>query len=106
VAEPIPTLAEALQAEAADLDGVVVTEMPGGIEWRRDGVEFASLVGDAVEFRLSAAVAAAAMRTPGTGPSAKGPGWVRFRPAPVDGHALDRAVAWLGSASRRVDAER
>lgn len=106
MAEPLPTLAEALEAEAADLDGAEATETPDGIEWRRSGVLFASLAGDVVEFRLSAAVAAAALRTPGTGPSSKGSGWILFRPVPIDGHALDRAVAWLGSAWRTAGAER
>lgn len=106
MADRLPTLAEALEAEAADLDGADATVTAGGIEWRCNGVLFASLAGDAVEYRLADPVAAAALRTPGTGPSVRGPGWILFRPQPVDGHALDRAVAWLGSAWRRVAAER
>ena len=35
-------------------------------------------------------------------PSTRGPEWVRFTPAILDGHAADRAVAWLGSAARRA----
>lgn len=106
MSERLPTLAEALETEIADLDGAEATRTPGGMEWRRDGVLFAALTGDAVEFRLPEAVAAAALRTPGTGLSARGRGWILFRPVPVDGHALDRAVAWLGSAWRRTAAER
>lgn len=106
MAEPLPTLTAALEAEAADLDGTDVRMTPGGIEWQRDGMLFAALDGEVVEFRLSAPVAAAALRTPGTAPSARGIGWIEFRPRTVDGHALDRAVAWLGSAWRRVAAER
>jgi hypothetical protein len=106
VAEPLPTLAQAVEAEAADLEGVEATATPGGFEWRLAGVVFAVLDGEAAEFRLSAPVAAAALRTPGTTPSARGGGWVAFRPQPVDGHALDRAIAWLDSAWRRVGSER
>jgi hypothetical protein len=107
VAEPLPTLAAALETEAVDLGDAEVVQLAGGaVEWQRDGVAFAALSGDVVEFRLPVPVAAAALRTPGTGPSAKGPGWIGFRPVPVDGHALDRAIAWFGSAWRRVAAER
>jgi hypothetical protein len=49
-------------------------------------------------------VAAAAQRTPDTSSSTRGPDWVRFSPTDVDGHAVDRAVAWLGSAARRAGA--
>ena len=43
---------------------------------------------------------AAALRTPDVEASPRGPGWVRFAPAEVDGFARDRALAWLGSAIR------
>ncbi|HET9520004.1 MAG TPA: hypothetical protein VFO73_03040, partial [Candidatus Limnocylindrales bacterium] len=92
--------------EAGELDGVEATPIPGGLEWRLAGVLFAVLDGEAAEFRLSAPVAAAALRTPGTTPSVRGASWVAFRPQPVDGHALDRAIAWLGSARRGVGSER
>jgi hypothetical protein len=57
----------------------------------------------AAEFRLDPPVAAAALRTPDTGPSRRGEGWVRFRPDVLDHHALDRAEAWFGSAWRRAE---
>ena len=61
--------------------------------------------GDRAEFRLDPAVAAAALRTPDTSPSPRGADWVAFSPAALDGHALDRAKAWLASAWRRADGE-
>jgi hypothetical protein len=106
VADELPTLRAALEVEAADLAGAVATETSGRIEWRAGGLVFAVLDGDAAEFRLAEPVAAAALRTPGTAPSARGGGWVAFRPVPIDGHALDRAIAWFGSAWRRAAAER
>ena len=54
------------------------------------------------EFQLTTAVASAAVRTPDTTPSPRGPGWVRFEPADLDDHAIDRAVAWLGFAVRHA----
>ncbi len=53
---------------------------------------------DALEVRLRPAIAAAALRTPDVTPSPRGPGWVRFTPVDLDGHARDRALAWLESA--------
>jgi len=105
VAEGLPTLGEALEAEAAVLDGVERTAVPTGAEWRLGGTLFAVLDGDGAEFRLAPPVAAAALHTPDTVTSARGHGWVAFRPATVDGHALDRAVAWLASAWRRVSSD-
>jgi len=55
-------------------------------------------------FRLDPAVAAAARRTPDTGASDRGAEWVRFAPAALDAHAVDRARAWFGSAARRARA--
>lgn len=91
-------------AEAAEeLDPVDADGGPDGIEWRRDGRLFAVASGERAEFLLDAAVARAATRTPDTAPSGRGPGWIEFRPAELDEHALDRAVAWLASAWRRAE---
>ncbi len=54
---------------------------------------------------LSKAVAGAAIRTPDTTASPRGPEWVRFEPAELDDHAIDRAVAWLGFAVRHATAD-
>jgi hypothetical protein len=99
------TLGELLSEAAADLEAVVAARSPdGGLTWSRSGQPFAAASADgaAAEFDLDPAVAAAAIRTPDVVPSGRGPGWVAFRPAEIDDHAADRAVAWLASAHRRV----
>lgn len=99
------TLGELLAEATPDLPGSVLTTSPvGSITWSRGGRPFAvaSVDGSAAEFDLDPAVAAAAIRTPDTALSGRGPGWVRFRPTELDDHAIDRAVAWLASAHRRL----
>lgn len=96
------TLSAALTAAAAELAGVIRRENAGAIEYGLGDRPFAILESDggAASFRLSPPVAAAAVHTPDTDPSERGPDWVTLRPAAVDGHAIDRAVAWLESAWR------
>ena len=96
-------LRDALDEALADLEEVEQAEAGAGVEWRRGGRPFAALVGDAAEFRLDPMVAMAALRTPDTVASKRGTDWVRFSPAIVDGHAVDRAQAWLASAWRRAE---
>ena len=95
-------LRDALDEALGDLDDVEGAERGGGVEWRRGGRPFAALAGEAAEFRLDPLVAKAALRTPDTAASKRGADWVRFSPAVVDGHAVDRAQAWLASAWRRA----
>ena len=85
-----------------DIDAVGAPD--GSVTWMATGQAFAVLDADgsAAEFCLDPAVAAAAVRTPDASPSTRGPGWVTFRPAALDGHAADRAVAWFASAHRRL----
>jgi hypothetical protein len=64
------------------------------------GATVAILERDRLEVRLRPAVAAAALRTPDTGSSTRGRGWIRFAPAELDAFARDRAMAWLESAVR------
>ena len=93
------------ESAAAELDAAkAVTAPDGEVAWSRGADLFAVLGagGEAAEFRLDTAVAAAAVRTPDTAPSSRGSGWVLFRPAPLDGHAVDRATAWFVSAYRRA----
>jgi hypothetical protein len=99
------TLAETLEAAAAELEGVERRASPTGPEWTIGGIIFATAGSDGAEFRLAPPVAAAAMRTPDTAASARGPDWVAFRPSVLDQHAIDRATAWLASAWRRADSE-
>jgi hypothetical protein len=95
-------LVDALQEALGDLDDVEGASVGGEVEWRRGGRPFAALAGDAAEFRLDPLVVKAALRTPDTSASTRGADWVRFGPAVVDGHAVDRAQAWLASAWRRA----
>ena len=99
------TLGELLSSVAADLDDVGVAPTPdGGVTWSRGPDVFAAVGADggSAEFRLDPAIAAAAMRTPDTGSSQRGHGWVRIQPAELDSHAVDRATAWFISACRRT----
>jgi hypothetical protein len=92
--ERLETLAAASSARRADADGVTT--------WSIGATAFAVLAGGAVELRLDRAVAHAATRTPDTTPSPRGEEWVRFAPAILDGHAIDRLEAWFALARRRA----
>lgn len=98
------TLTEVLVAAAASLDVVPERTSGGETDWRRGETRFASLDADGrvASFRLDATLAAAARRTPDTGPSGHGPEWVTFAPTVIDGHAVDRATAWFLAAARRA----
>jgi hypothetical protein len=96
-------LAALLVERAADLEGAEVASIDGGLELMLDGERFGIVSGGAVELRLRREVAAAALRTPDTTASSRGPGWVRFEPPALDEFARDRASAWLESAWRFAD---
>jgi hypothetical protein len=96
------TLRAVLEEAVTDLDQVEAVPSGDGLEWRRGGRPFAALDGTAAEFRLDPLVAKAALRTPDTHPSARGADWVRFDPAVLDDHGMDRAEAWLASAWRQA----
>lgn len=105
MSDGLAELAAVLESAAAELEDV---EVGGGTdvrEWAIGGIVFAAAGPDGAEFRLAPPVASAALRTPDTLPSRRGPDWVLFRPASLDGHAIDRATAWLASAWRRADGE-
>ena len=99
------TLADVLGA-AADEAGGVVANADDDHDLRR-GIA-ACGVRDAQ--RRSSRVPAgparrgAALRTPGTATSPRGPDWVAFAPAILDDGAVDRAEAWFLSAHRRATA--
>ena len=96
------SLREVLEEAVSDLDDVEAVAAGHGTEWRRRDRPFAAFTEAGAEFLLDPAVAKAALRTPDAHPSTRGPDWVWFRPATVDGHAVDRAQAWLASAWRRA----
>jgi hypothetical protein len=96
------TLRALLEAAAEDLDDVEAVQGSGGVEWRRGGRPFATVSDDVAEFQLDGPVASAAVRTPDTQASKRGPDWVRFSPSALDRYAQDRARAWLAFAWRCV----
>ena len=93
-----PSLGDVLDAlieEAADVETLVDRE------YSRNGVAFTVRPEeDVVELRLGDEIAEAALRTPETGPSTRGPAWVRFAPANWDEMAFDRVEAWFRVAWR------
>jgi hypothetical protein len=99
------TFASLMAEGAGRLEGAAAVSTGQGIDFYLDDILFASLVAEAAEFRLRDEVGAAALRTPNVSTSPRGQGWVRFVPQQLDGHARDRALAWLESAWRRADAE-
>lgn len=98
------SLAETLAVVAARLGSHEFRIDTEGTEYRRADRPFALVEkhGRRASFRLPAAVASAAVRTPDTLPSDRGPGWVTLEPIVLDGHAIDRAVAWFESAWRHA----
>lgn len=96
------TLATTLAGLATGLDDVRVQISGGSMTWSRGQVAFAVLDGHAVELRLDRAVAAGALQTPDTEASERGPEWVRYAPATIEGHDLDRLTAWFALAHRRA----
>jgi len=100
-----PTLAALLAEGAGLLEETAAVPTVQGTDYYLDDVLFASLAGGVAEFHLRDEVGAVALRTPDVTSSARGAGWVRFAPRRLDGHARDRALAWLESAWRRADAE-
>jgi hypothetical protein len=98
-------LADLIVETATPLADTEIVTTPAGRELRRGAVTFASIAATGgAEFRLDRAVAAAAVRTPDTVPSQRGPGWIAFTPAELDDHARDRARAWLTLAWRTAEA--
>jgi hypothetical protein len=102
------TLRDALAESAEDVHEVVTTTAAdGSVSYVAGGqtVAVVAPTGTSAEFRLSKPVAGAAVRTPDTTVSPRGPEWVRFEPTELDDHAIDRAVAWLGFAVRHATAD-
>ena len=97
---PLESTAAAIDRLAVELDEVNRRQVGQTIEYDRVGVVFAERVAGKLSFRLRAEIVAAALRTPNTAPSARGPEWVALAPAAADVFALDRAVAWFETAWR------
>ncbi|MFI5254106.1 MAG: hypothetical protein ACHQ15_01415 [Candidatus Limnocylindrales bacterium] len=86
--------------EAAGAVGATRRARGEEADYEIDGVIVAGLGPSGAEFRVGPEVAAAALGTPDTFASGRGPGWVGFRPRTLDRFALDRIAAWLGLAAR------
>jgi hypothetical protein len=98
-------LRDLLTLVSGELEDVEAATDSGGVTtWSRGGLAFAVLGEDGAtaEFALDPSVAAAATRTPDVIVSARGRGWVSFRPVGLDDHGRDRARAWFESAHRRI----
>jgi hypothetical protein len=96
------TLAEILEEAGSTVDRIDRRNADGAIEFLADGRPFAALTGVTAEFRLEPVVARAALGTPDTMVSPRGPDWVAFRPSELDRFAIDRATAWFLSAWRQA----
>lgn len=99
------TLLEVLGVAAEEAPVIVEEEvLDAGIGWAIAGrlVATVDAAGRSAEFCLDPVLAGAARRTPDTGTSTRGPAWVRFAPAVLDDHAIDRAEAWFAAAVRRA----
>jgi hypothetical protein len=100
------TLADILVAAAEEVDGVTSAVDGELTTWSAGSRPFVALAGDRAEFRLDPLVARAALRTPDTMPSPRGPDWIGFAPVVIDDPAVDRAEAWFLSAHRLATAAR
>jgi hypothetical protein len=98
-----PTLAPTLAGLAADLADVRTLISGGTMTWSRGETAFAILRASTVELRLDRAVAAAALKTPDTAASQRGPEWVGYAPQTLEGSDLDRLTAWFALAFRRAE---
>jgi len=99
---PLATLAGITDVVIAGLEGVDRRTDGQATVFERSGRPFAAMHGDTLEVRLDPAVAAAALRTPDTEDSSRGPAWVRFSPLVLDRMAIDRATSWLEYAWRHA----
>ena len=97
-----PTLRSILEASAAALPDVRAANAGSETSWSRGDRVFAVLDDTGAELRLDVPIAAAAMNTPDTAASGRGKEWVKFAPASLDGHAIDRLTAWFGLGYRRA----
>lgn len=96
------SLPELVAQIARELANARSDSADGTVTWSVGDRAFAALAPFGIEIRLDPAIAAAARRTPDTGPSPRGEDWVRFNPRELDAHAADRLRAWLELAHRRA----
>jgi hypothetical protein len=93
--------ADVLDEAASTHPGVNRREAAGVTTYETGGRLFAAASGPKVEFLLKPDIARAALRTPRTEPSTRGPGWVVFEPPEEpDRYDLDRLRSWFDMAAR------
>lgn len=97
-----PDLMVLVAEVAAELGEVTSSGDEGIVSYRRGAVLFARVSADALEVRLPADIADAALRTPDTAALPGGTGWLRFAPLGRERHVLDRATAWFQMAWRHA----
>jgi hypothetical protein len=100
---PLATaLLEVLAGQAESLPGSSARSSGSMTTWSLGAMTFAVVDGGTIELRLDPPVAAAALKTPDTAASQRGPEWVRYAPRTLEGHDLDRLTAWFALAHRRA----
>jgi hypothetical protein len=101
---PLPTLRDLALETIDGLDDVTSAPDGDATRFSRAGHPFAAVTEGELDVRLEPFVATAALRTPDTTESPRGPGWVRFSPAALDRFAADRVIAWIEHAWRHAEA--
>jgi len=72
-----------------------------GASWAVGGTTFAAVDGAVAEFRLRPDMVGAALRTPGTRTSERGPEWIVFEaPDEPERYDVDRLRSWFEMAAR------
>jgi len=99
---PGPDLMVLVADLAAESDDVSSSGDEGIVSYRRGTVLFARVSADALEVRLPADIADAALRTPDTAAIPSDAGWLRFSPRGRERHVVDRATAWFQMAWRHA----
>ena len=104
--EALTSLVAVLDAAGTEAGVEAERQADGTTTWSGAAGPFAALAADgrSADFRLDPILADAAQRTPDATSSGRGPAWVTFSPRDLDGHAIDRALAWFAAAARRSGA--
>ena len=93
--------ADVLDEAASAHPGVSRREAAGLVTYQAGGRTFVAASDRTVEFLLKPDIARAALRTPATEPSKRGPDWVVFEPPDEpDRYDLDRLRSWFDMAAR------
>jgi len=98
----VPVAVAELLGQAAGGHPKATTRASGGATvWESVGGPFAALSGPSAEFRLRPDMVRAALRTPNTRTSERGPEWVVFdTPPELDRYDIDRLRSWFEMAAR------